>query len=237
MRQLIALIHGDLRSIFRDRTLVFFLMGPVFMVLFIRYFIPYLTGKFPVMAEYHHMIMMFGAIQTSIMFGFIVSFITLDEKDQNVLQVIRVLPISTLYFILYRLAFATVFSVLGAFLMINFAGIAYPGLTASILLSLQYGLAAPLITLIISTFAQNKVEGMAYFKGVDLVLLLPMLAFVLGGMFRYIFMPVPVYWTYRLYDAVLQGQSPWLLFFTGLLVYGSAISILFVLFRKRVFDR
>jgi predicted permease len=237
MSKLAALVYGDFKRILRDRTLTMFLLGPVFMVLILRYFVPQLTRQFPAVAEYHPLIMMFGAIQCAVMFGFIVSFITLDEKDEHVMQVIRILPISTFYFIIYRLSFATVFSALGAFLMISLSGLAYPGFTASIMLSLQYGLLAPVIILTIVTYAQNKVEGMAYFKGVDLLLIMPILAFVLGGISRYLFMPIPAYWTYTLYDTLLKGQSPWLIFLIGLLVYGLVIALLFAAFRKRVFAR
>ncbi|WP_276980074.1 hypothetical protein, partial [Flavobacterium filum] len=191
MKKIITLINSDLRQIFRDKTLTVFLFAPLILIVFVRLFVPYMTEHYPVIHEYHPMIMMFAGIQTAIMFGFIISFIILDEKDENVLQVIRVLPISPFYFILYRLLFATTFSTLGSFLMINLSGIAYPGLANSILLSIQYGLTAPFITLIIATFARNKVEGMAFFKGVDLILLLPMLSFFVAGNIRYIFSIIP----------------------------------------------
>ena len=162
MKKILSLIHSDIRQIFRDKTLTFFLVAPMLLIVFVRFFVPFIAKQYPMVQQYHPMLMMFASIQTAIMFGFIVSFIILDEKDENVLQVIRVLPISPFYFILYRLLFATTFSTLGAFLMINLSGIAYPGFTNSILLSIQYGLTAPFITLIISTFAKDKIEGMAF---------------------------------------------------------------------------
>lgn len=193
MIKIITLVNSDLRQIFRDKTLTVFLFTPILLILFVRLFVPYITTQYPIMGDYHPMIMMFAGIQTAIMFGFIISFIILDEKDENVLQVIRVLPISPFYFIVYRLLFATSFSTFGAFLMINLSGIAYPGLLNSFLLSIQYGLTAPFITLIIATFAKNKIEGMAFFKGVDLVLLLPILSFFISGSFKYVFSIIPAF--------------------------------------------
>jgi hypothetical protein len=203
----------------------------------VRFFVPHLTINYPVVADYHAMIMMFAGIQTAIMFGFITSFIILDEKDENVLQVIRILPISPFYFIVYRLLFATVFSTLGAFLMINLGGIAYPGLLNSLLLSIQYGLTAPFITLIVATYANNKIEGMAFFKGVDLVLLLPILSFFLAGYVEFIFAVIPAFWTYHLYDASLNDGNTIAFFLAGLAVYGLVIATMFFQFKKRVFDR
>ncbi len=237
MKKTLSLIHSDIRQIFRDKTLTFFLVAPMLLIVFVRIFVPFITKQYPIVLEYHPMLMMFASIQTAIMFGFIVSFIILDEKDENVLQVIRVLPISPFYFILYRLLFATTFSTLGAFLMINLSGIAYPGFTNSILLSIQYGLTAPFITLIISTFAKNKIEGMAFFKGVDLVLLLPLLSFFISGYTKYIFSIIPAFWTYNLYQASVSNGNSSFYFFSGMSMYILVISVLFFQFKKRIFDR
>lgn len=237
MKKIVTLINSDLRQIFRDKTLTVFLFAPLILIVFVRLFVPFITEQYPIIQDYHPMIMMFAGIQTAIMFGFIISFIILDEKDENVLQVIRVLPISPFYFILYRLLFATTFSTLGAFLMINLSGIAYPGLLNSILLSVQYGLTAPFITLIIATFAKNKVEGMAFFKGVDLILLLPMLSFFVAGNIKYIFSIIPAFWTYNLFNASITNGDITYFFIIGLIIYGFVISVLFMQFKKRIFDR
>ncbi len=237
MKKILSLIHSDIRQIFRDKTLTFFLVAPMLLIVFVRFFVPFITKQYTMVQQYHPMLMMFASIQTAIMFGFIVSFIILDEKDENVLQVIRVLPISPFYFILYRLLFATTFSTLGAFLMINLSGIAYPGFTNSILLSIHYGLTAPFITLIISTFAKNKIEGMAFFKGVDLVLLLPLLSFFISGYTKYIFSIIPAFWTYNLYQASVSNGNSSFYFFSGMSMYILVISVLFFQFKKRIFDR
>jgi fluoroquinolone transport system permease protein len=237
MKKIITLINSDLRQIFRDKTLTVFLFAPIILIVFVKFFVPYITVQYPIVENYHSYIMMFAGIQTAIMFGFIISFIILDEKDENVLQVIRVLPISPFYFILYRLFFATAFSTFGAFLMINFSGIAYPGLLNSFLLSIQYGLTAPFITLIVTTYAKNKIEGMAFFKGVDLILLLPILSFFLGGNIKYIFFIIPAYWTYNLFDASLSNGNTILFFFIGLAIYSIVIITLFFQFKKNIFDR
>src|SRR5687767_10232893 len=149
MNQLIQLTLADLRRIFRDKTLLLFLFTPVFLILFVRFFVPYLTNLYPVVADYHAYIMMFASAQTAIMFGFISSFIILDEKDENVLQVIRILPITSAYFIFFRLIFAALFSFGGAFAMMLLSGISFPGYTHAFFLSLQYALTAPFITLIV----------------------------------------------------------------------------------------
>lgn len=236
MTHILNLVINDFRHVFRDRMLLIFLSAPVLLICFVRFFVPYLTEMFPVVSDYHLYIMMFGCIQTSIMFGFITSFIILEEKDENVLQAIRVLPISATYFIVYRLVFATVFSSLSAFLMLQLGNIAYPGFVNSVLLSVHYGLAAPFIALIIATYAKNKVEGLAFFKGVDILILIPITAFFINGSLKYAFSIVPMFWTYEFYAQSVNGNSGVLEFCAGLVCYGLGFIFLVRQFSKRVFD-
>ena len=237
MNRIANLIRGDLTLVFRDRMLSLFLFAPLVLILFVRLAVPYLTAVYPVVEAYHSYIMMFAGIQTAILFGFITSFMILEEKDEHVIEVIRVLPVSTSFFILYRLLFSTFFSFLGAFLMISFGSIAYPGPFITILLSLQYGLVAPFITLIVGTFAQNKIEGMAWFKGINLLLILPVLSFFLTGFVKYLFALIPVFWTYLLYKSALANGHIGLVFAAGMVIYLIVLSVLFTQFKKRVFGR
>jgi fluoroquinolone transport system permease protein len=236
MKTIIKLIQVDLQQVFRDKTLTSFLFAPIILILAVRYGVPWLGNIFPIVKDYYHLIVMFASIQTAIMFGFIISFIILDEKDENVIQVIRILPIAPAMFVFYRLAFATFFSTLGAFTILKLNGIINISVTNSVLLSMQYGLTAPFITLIVGTYANNKIEGMAFFKGIDLFLIIPILYFFLQGWVKHIFAFIPAYWTFRLFEKSVQNSDSVLFFLYGLVVYLLVIFILFIQFKKRVLD-
>lgn len=237
MNKLTTLIAGDLKLIFRDRMLSLFLFAPLLLILFVRLFVPYITAVYPLVEDFYLYIMMFAGLQTAILFGFITSFMFLEEKDEHVTEVIRVLPVSSSFFILSRLLFSTLFSSLGAFLMISLGGIAYPGLLNTLLLSLQYGLVAPLIALTVGTFARNKIEGMAWFKGINLLLILPVLSFFLTGSIKYLFAIIPVFWTYLLYESAIANHNTGLVFGVGTGLYLFVLALLFNQFKKRVFGR
>jgi fluoroquinolone transport system permease protein len=236
MKKIITLAANDFKHVFRDRMLFLFLFTPVLLILFVRFFVPYLCSLYPFVEEYKPYIMMFACIQTSIMFGFITAFIMLEEKDENVLQAIRVLPISPEYFITYRLLFATCFSTFASFMMICFGGMAWPGFLNSVLLAVHYGLAAPFITLVVATYAKNKVEGLAFFKGLDLFIIMPILSFFFPGAWKYALSFIPMFWTYELYDGALRGSNPLPIFAVGMLVYGFVLLILAKEFKRRVFN-
>jgi hypothetical protein len=235
-----TLIAGDVRQILRDKTLLTFTFAPVYLWAFVRFAVPAATAGYPFVTEYNVYIMMFSCVQTSILFGFVSSFLLLEEKDENVLQALRVLPISPFAFLAYRLFFSMAISFVGALGMMLFGGLANPGLGKAALLATQYALCAPFITLILATFAANKIEGMAYFKGVDLLLLLPIVGFFFTGVWAHIFIITPPYWTYRLYERSMNGAPATeiaALYFAGAAAYSIWLSGLFLAFKRRVFDR
>ena len=230
------LMQNDLKHIFRDSTLLFFLFMPFVLLVFIRSFVPYLTEYYPVVSDYHLMIMMGAGIQTCTLFGFIISFIILDEKDENVLQVIRILPMSPYYFLVYRLLFGFIGSFMGAWIVIQFSEIAHPGNLNAILLAIQYGLISPMICLLVTSLAKNKIEGMAFFKIINLFLLLPILFFFFDYNIRYGLAIFPTFWTFRSYEAFfLEENGATSLFLTGLIYYIIFIVGLAILFKHRQF--
>lgn len=227
-------IINDLRYLFRDKMLTFFLFTPFFLMLFIRLFVPYLIETYPAVAPYHRYMVMMGAMQTAILFGFLGAFIFLEEKDENILAVIRILPISSVAFVVQRLTFGTVFSYFGAlFLLSSTSDI---NLWQSAFLSIFYALVAPIISLSVGGFAKNKIEGMAYFKGIDLLLVLPILSFFVPQGFQYIFSVVPVFWAFQLHNALLNGDDILLFSLITPLYYMLFLWGMFWFFRKRNFD-
>lgn len=201
---LLRLASNDLRLILRDGMLAFFLAMPLLLVLVVRFGVAALTAQFPIVAAYHGPIAMAAGLQTALLAGFVSSFLFLEEKDEQVLAVLRILPITTFRFVVYRLLFATLFAGLGSGIVLVGGGVAYPGTALLPGLILLYGLTAPLITLIIATIAANKIEGMAYFKIVNLVLLLPLTYFFLPEWVGYAFSWIPTYWLFRLYERALE---------------------------------
>jgi fluoroquinolone transport system permease protein len=175
-------------------------------------------------------------MQTAIMMGFISAFILLEEKDQNILPVLRILPISARFFILYRLGFSVVTSFLTAYTMLLLSD--FPPFFA-LFLALQYGLVSALIVLFVATFAQNKIEGMALFKGLDLLLLLPLVSFFVPSFWGYFFAVLPMYFTFHWYESLYHHAqiSLWLPYaLGGTLVFGLYIFFLYRAFSRRVYN-
>ena len=65
-----------------------------------------------------------------------------------------------------------------------------------VLSALLFALITPIVTMVMASFAQNKVEGLAIFKVLNLGLLLPILGLFLTPPFNYFFGLIPVYWSF-----------------------------------------
>lgn len=223
----------DAKHIFRDKLLIIFLFAPFLLWAFARWAVPVFIAHYPIVEEYSHYVVFFAAMQTSVMVGFIYAFLFLEEKDEQLVPVLRVLPVSPSFLVVCRLSFATLFSFLGALLLIQGSGYARPGWAVSFILAIEYALLTPIIALIVATFAQNKIEGMAFFKGIDLLLLIPILSFFVPSGFHYFFAILPTFFTFQLYDAALFSNSSWIIWaLVGLLFYGVVLMGLVRRFRK-----
>ena len=103
------------------------------------------------------------------------------------------------------------------------------------LLAVQYALLAPLLALLVATFAQNKVEGLAQFKLYNFMLNLPVLIYFLPYEILHGLAVIPTYWTFRSVEALHADGNFWLFYGIGTLVYGGVLAGLVRLFEKRVF--
>ena len=104
------------------------------------------------------------------------------------------------------------------------------------LLSIQFGLLIAIISLSMGVLAANKVQGMAYFKGINLILIIPVISFFFGPIIKYICAPIPIFWTFHAYLLAVDQQAVWLELGIGFLVYGIVIYILAIRFKRVVWN-
>ena len=233
----LSLARLDTKHVFRDRTLLLFLFMPIFITLLSKWGLPYITSFYPDLGPYYPLFMTFGAIQSAVMFGFIGAFILLEEKDEQVIQALRILPISPLTFIVNRLGFMTLLSGLGAWFFIEVVDLAYPGRPAALLIALHCALIAPMVMMAVGAKAKNKVEGMAFFKAVNLLLILPALSFFFYGWWSFLFFAFPTFWTLKFYSNVIDGAPVMGIYIVGSIIYLFVLFLLYQSFRRRVFER
>lgn len=227
----------DFRQILREQLLwVMFIVAPAAQFAIARWLIPVLIGYFPVFDGYQELIAGSMALQVVTGIGFVVAMMLLDEKDDGVLTAIRVLPLSPATFLLYRLLTATLIAWIFGFAMLYFSGLVVITVAQAVAAAGLFALLSPAVVLFMSTFGDNKVEGLAMYKGINLVFLLPIVSFFVPAAWKYFFGIIPDFWSFHFVAALTERQSfPWLYFAVGILVHLLLIAFLFKQFKRRVF--
>lgn len=238
MKKILALSFNDIRNIFREQILYFmFVASPILMFLVARFALPEAGFRYPVVKDYYPLLLLLLTLQLSSGIGFVIASIILDERDEGVLTGIRVMPLEGNTFILYRILFSMVITFFTALTMFTATGLIAISWIGAIGAAFLFSLVAPLVLLALPSFSQNKVEGLAFFKGLNLILILPAASFFIHSKLSYLLGILPLYWTFHYFDAISNGKNGALMFGVSVLVHGIWMFILVRWFKKKVFMR
>lgn len=237
MNTLLLLSRQDFTATFRDPIFKGLLVFPLLAFALVRWVLPVVVANFPVLAPYQPVILMWACLQSATMFGFIYGFLFLEEKEEHVFQVLRVVPVSTFRLLASRLLVGFVVSSVVNFFLLRLGGIVALPLWQEVLLAAHFSLMAPLMALLLGTFAQNKIEGMAQMKIVNLLFMLPGLLYILPQPLVHLTAIVPTYWSFRSLEMAAAGEEGfWLFFAGGLLYYGLLLGLVNRRFQRQLAD-
>ena len=235
MNRLLTLSANDFRMVFRDPMLRIFLFLPLLIVVVVVWILPRVFAAYPAVQDYDYVILMYAGLQASTMFGFINGFVFLEEKDEHVFAALRVMPIAARTLISVRMLLGV--SIAFAINVIIFSLTNWVPMSSGqlVLTAFQYALLAPVLTLALATFAQNKVEGLAQFKIYNFVAMLPALIYFLPFRALHALAVVPTYWTFRSVEAAHTGGNFFLSIGIGFAAYIIVLGGLIRIFERRVF--
>jgi fluoroquinolone transport system permease protein len=207
MVPVLLLAINDLKMIVRDRMLAVVFCLPFLLLVAGALAIPEISGRFIDLAPHSCLVMSFVLIQIAVLFGFVYAFLMIDERDENIMSALRVVPVSAPIFLLSRLSGASLFAFLYSILAFVILGLVKIPVLAIILISLTFALLAPVIALLIITFSGNKVDAIAVFKGVDLFVMLPLVSLFISGSWKFVFGMFPHFWTIYTFEELLLTGS------------------------------
>lgn len=198
MKRLQALLQADSRSILRDPILMASVFGPLLFALLLRlastFGAPWIyshTGIF--LADYARLSLTLLLFITAITTGTLVGFVILDEKDEQVLSYLAITPLSRALYLSYRLITPLLVTLCIGALAVFITGIPLP--LKYLLLGLCIAaLEALICSLLLASFAQNKVEGLAYSKLLGVFLLGPFIERLGESPWQYLACTLPPFW-------------------------------------------
>lgn len=227
MKTILALSRSDFYSTFRDPVFRGLLFFPLMAFALVRWIYPLIVTEYPPLEPYSQVILMWACLQTATMFGFLYGFLMLEEKEERVWQVIRILPVSGFTLIFSRLLLGLLISVLVNFLLLHYGRILDVGLLEELMLAFLYSLAAPIIALFIAAFSANRIEGLAQMKILNLLLVIPALIYFFPYKALHVFALLPTYWSFRALEYAGAGIE-FVLFFTSGVAFHLAVILLLI---------
>ena len=241
MVYVLRLAINDFKNIIRDKFLVYAAIAMPLMVIIISRIIlhwiaPTLKDTIPLAGNYSMIFMLFVTM-IPLVYGFIVAFLILDERDEHLLTVLRVMPISRNSYLIYRMLFLSLFSFIVMLIFPPLSGLLENtqfSYIQYIPIALLFTLLTPFSALMVSSFATNKVQAFAIFKISGTVFLIPLFIFLITDNLKYIFAPIPNFWAFiTLKEVISTGANDYLHLGIGFVYTIALIAVLFYIFNKK----
>jgi fluoroquinolone transport system permease protein len=210
MKRILTLARIDFKLIFRDSSLRSFLVLPIILFALMIWGVPALVEKHPSLTAYLPIILAGFVIENTQLFCFISSMIWIDEKEMGVAKAYGIVPLSKIQFILSRLLFPFLITVLLNVLLLEVQDFYEISILHIWLIAILTGLIVPIYALTINAIVDNRMQGMVYIKALNMLIILPITAFFIPAPFQHIFALLPSHWVFQAVNqTLLQTMNTW----------------------------
>jgi fluoroquinolone transport system permease protein len=238
MRKIAALLRNDVKNIFRDDILIAITIAPFLMALVFRFGLPPLRDVLLTYFDlnaYYPMVTAFFTLMVPAFYGWVVAFMLLDDRDENILPVIAVTPLRKTGYLAYKIAMPTLASLILILTLAPAINLVEFDYLRFIPIALMACMEAPLMTLLLTAFAGNKVEALALAK-LDGIFFLPVaLPFFTQSPLQYIAGILPTFWIGKSFEAIHSDIGTFLVIvLIGFGVHALALGLAYLKFRSRV---
>lgn len=217
-----ALGPVDLRNVARDDMLRWMMFIPLLIAAVVRYGWPPLVDQLQSsfqfdLEPYRMMIMSYLVIAFPIIFGVVIGFLLLDERDEGSLIALQVTPLTFANYLVYRLGLPVILSMILLMISLPLAGINIFSFGELLLLALVAAPLTPMLAVFLGAFASNKVQGFALMKGGGILFILPFIAYFLDARWQWLFGLFPTYWGPKLFWMISEDvPGIWLMALGGI---------------------
>lgn len=222
----------DIRSVRRDSLTSWMIFIPFMMALLLRYGVPPLNARlleeynFDLVAYYPVLLAYFFIGMCPMVFGVVIGFLLLDEKDDQTLTALQVTPLPLNSYLIYRISIPILLTFGLMFALFPLANLTPFNARTILLSAIAAAPMAPMLSLMLASFAQNKVQGFALMKLVGLVLFVPIIAYFAPAGWELAFGVFPTYWPMKVYWLLYAGETNVWLYVVIAVVYQLLVTAL-----------
>lgn len=236
----VAIGKAMLMGIGRDPTLVMLCFAP-FIIIPIFAIVPMVLEGFlhtrfgfSLVPFYPHLVA-FVLLLVPLLYGMLMGFLFLDDRDENILSYIGITPIGKRGYLLLRLGLLTVAVILINGVLLFLTQLLVLPLWLALTLAILTSLEMPLATLFLASFAANKVEALALGKFYGMILLPVLIPLLVDSPFRYFAGFISTFWVGEIVlSFTRQGTGLLLPIVAGFLTHLLALAFLARHFTRRM---
>ncbi|MFA9458894.1 ABC transporter permease [Halalkalibacter sp. AB-rgal2] len=213
MKKIVLFLKGDIRSTIRDPLMLLVFTIPFLMYMLVTFGLPYIDQQIVQFSHFQlmdHRVFIIAMIMTMVpmMVGMLTGYLLLDEKDDGILQYMEITPLKKAGYIWYRISLPAFLSfmitmVMGCVLLFR-ESVHWSTFVAAVVV---VSLLGPVITMYLASFAQNKVEGIAYTKLINLVMIAPLVPYLFDGWWTWISYVIPLTWGVEAFSVAMNGNG------------------------------
>lgn len=225
VRVLGALGPMDATSIKRDPLLRWMAIMPLAIALPARSLLPVVIANLERLLNvqvmpYYPAMMSYALLGLSpLLVGMVIGFLLLDQRDDRTLTALQVTPLPLRSYLLYRLGAPMLVSMGITLVALPLAGLIDIDPIGLLLAVIAAAPLAPLSALTLSSFAENKVQGLALSKGTSFVMAIPLAALFVPPLWQIPLAIVPTYWPALTLWKLAAGDPAAIVFLLGGLLY------------------
>jgi fluoroquinolone transport system permease protein len=231
-----TIIKAEFRGMFRDKMYAFFAIYPAIFGALGYFLVDWINDTNPG-SVWGSITAMMLIVVTGYVFGALIAFTLLDDKDDKVLMSLKITPINVKYYIYVKMFAGMIFGFISTLVLILATGF-LSGSSFWIILavSLLGAIQVPSVVLIVNSFSDNKVEGFVVMKLSGMVLIFPLIGFLVTGWAQYLLGVAPGYWAGRVIELELlptEEGSAFVVFLAGVAYNLLATWLLMKVYTKR----
>lgn len=169
-------IKNDFKQLFREPIMLLLFCLPIiiFIVFKIILFIvmPMFKEYMPFeIANYYDYVIAFAFVLVPSMLSIVTGFLMIDERDGHIAELMSITPLGRNGYLYNRLSFSFLATVLYTFMGYYILNIYFIPVYALFLVSILLGLFSMTVSLVLFVLAPDKVKGLTYAKGLNILML------------------------------------------------------------------
>jgi fluoroquinolone transport system permease protein len=227
----------------RDSLLLFMLAYPFLFGALGAFVVPAVLDQFAIAIDpklLADIVLVMLAMMTPIIFGFVVGFSIMDDRDDHIIDSIMTSPLEVFWFIWIKLIMIYIFSFVATIIIfyMTFIGLelSFDIFWRFILIAAVISLVSIQFTLLINAIAKNKIEGFAVVKGMGILAIVPVASLFITDWREYFFGLIPQFWPAKAISANFNELNLewWVYLLIGAVVISITNWLLYKWFERKV---